>query len=144
MDDATLFLARFSNGAVGSFEATRFAPGRKNYHVWEVNGNKGSLRWNLERLNELEYFDRTAPAAKQGWTTILATDASHPYLGAWWPAGHIIGYEHTFTHTILNFLIALAKKKPASPNFADGVASQAVLEAVEKSAKSGRWTKVTV
>jgi predicted dehydrogenase len=144
VDDATLFLAEFSNGAVGSFEATRFAPGRKNHHVWEINGSKGSLRWNLERMNELEYFDRTAPVQTQGFTTILATDASHPYFGAWWPAGHIIGYEHTFTHTILNFLTALAEKKTASPSFADGVASQAVLEAVEKSAKSGRWTKVTV
>ena len=144
VDDAALFLAKFANGAVGTFEATRFAPGRRNYHVWEVNGSKGSLRWNLERLNELEYFDRTAPVQTQGFTTILATDASHPYFGAWWPAGHIIGYEHTFTHTILNFLTALAKKRPASPNFADGVASQAVLEAVEKSAKAGRWVKVTV
>jgi predicted dehydrogenase len=144
VDDAALFLAKFANGAVGTFEATRFAPGRRNYHVWEVNGSKGSLRWNLERLNELEYFDRTAPVQTQGFTTILATDASHPYFGAWWPAGHIIGYEHTFTHTILNLLTALAKKRPASPNFADGVASQAVLEAVEKSAKAGRWVKVTV
>jgi predicted dehydrogenase len=144
VDDATLFLAKFANGAVGTFEATRFAPGRKNFHVWEINGSKGSLRWNLERLNELEYFDRTAPVAEQGWTTILATDASHPYFGAWWPAGHIIGYEHTFTHTILNFITAIAKKKPASPNFADGVASNAVLDAVEQSAKTGRWVKVTV
>jgi predicted dehydrogenase len=144
VDDATLFLAKFANGAVGTFEATRFAPGRKNFHVWEINGSKGSLRWNLERLNELEYFDRTAPAAEQGWTTILATDASHPYFGAWWPAGHIIGYEHTFTHTILNFITAIAKKRPASPNFADGVASNAVLDAVDQSAKTGRWVKVTV
>lgn len=144
VDDAALFLAKFATGAVGTFEATRFAPGRRNYHVWEVNGSKGSLRWNLERLNELEYFDRTAPVQTQGFTTILATDAGHPYFGAWWPAGHIIGYEHTFTHTILNFLTALAKKRPASPSFADGVASQAVLEAVEKSAKAGRWVKVTV
>ncbi len=142
VDDATLFLAKFDNGAVGTFEATRFAPGHKNYNSFEINGSKGSIVFNLERMNELQYFNRTDPPDVQGFRTIQATDASHPYAGAWWPPGHIIGYEHSFIHTFYNLLTAVARKKPASPSFADGARNQAVLDAVEKSVKSGQWEKV--
>ena len=142
VDDAALFLARFANGALGSFEATRFAPGRKNFNHIEINGSKGSLSWNLERMNELEFFSRDDPPHLQGWRTILATEGVHPYMSAWWPPGHIIGYEHTFTHAIYSFLCALGTRKQPSPNFADGVRAQAVLEAVAASAKSGRWARV--
>jgi predicted dehydrogenase len=142
VDDATMFLAKFENGVVGAFEATRFAPGHKNYNCFEINGSKGSIIFNLERMNELQYFDRGDPGNVQGFRTIQATDASHPYAGAWWPPGHIIGYEHSFIHTFYNLLTAVARKKPASPSFEDGVKSQAVLEAVAVSAKSGKWEKV--
>jgi predicted dehydrogenase len=142
VDDCALFLARFDNGAVGTFESTRFATGRKNYNSFEINGSDGSLAFNFERMNELEFYSARDPADQQGFRTILATDASHPYFGVWWPGGHIIGYEHTFTHTVYNLISAIAKNKPASPSFAEGVRNQAVLEAVEKSARTGKWVKV--
>jgi len=142
VDDATTFLARFANGAIGTFEASRFAPGRKNYNGFEINGAKGSLSFNFERMNELEFFDRTDPAPVQGWRTILATDGSHPYVGAWWPAGHLIGYEHTFTHLMYNFFRTFGRRANPKPDFADGLRCQMVLEAVEKSAQGRRWVTV--
>lgn len=142
VDDATLFLARFKNGALGTFEATRFAQGRKNYNRFEINGELGSIAFNFERMNELEYFDATRPRKLQGWSTILATEDIHPYVKAWWPPGHLIGYEHTFTHEVYDLLNCIANRKKASPDFADGVKNQAMLEAVTKSAASRRWIKV--
>ena len=142
VDDAALFLARFKNGALGTFEATRFAGGRKNHGRFEINGSKGSLNFCLERMNELEFYSREDPEGGQGFRTILTTDPSHPYLEAWWPPGHNIGYEHTFTHTIYNLLTAIAENKTPSPSFLDGVRNQAVLEAVEESAKKRAWVKV--
>jgi len=144
VDDAAVFLARFDNGALGSFEATRFATGCKNRHHWEIYGSKGALRWDLENLNVLWFYDREAADREQGFRRILATEPSHPYYAAWWPPGHIIGYEHLFVHEIYNFLTAVAKGKKASPDFEDGVRCQAVLDAVERSAKSKRWEKVRV
>lgn len=142
VDDATLFLAKFANGAVGSFEATRFAGGNRNGNRFEINGSEGSIRFNLERLNELEYFNRRDKEGQQGWKTILVTDPVHPYMKGWWPAGHIIGWQHTFVHQIYNLMNGIAEKKSPAPNFYDGLKCQAVLEAVEKSADSGQWVKV--
>lgn len=142
VDDAAIFLARFKNGALGTFEATRFATGCKNRHNWEIYGSKGSLRWDFEKMNELQYYNNDDPANVHGFREIMATDPSHPYVGAWWPAGHIIGYEHTFVHEIYNFLSTLDKKKINYPDFADGVACQVVLDAVEESSASGRWVKI--
>lgn len=143
VDDAACFLARFSNGAIGTFEATRFALGRKNYNRFEINGSKGSLAFNLERMNELEvYFESDAPGVK-GFRTVQATEGDHPYVSAWWPAGHIIGYEHTFTHLIRDALEAIDRGEQPSPNFNDGLKCQAVLEAAQTSANERRWVTVT-
>ncbi|MCW5934417.1 MAG: Gfo/Idh/MocA family oxidoreductase [Fimbriimonadia bacterium] len=142
VDDAAMFLARFKNGAIGTFEATRFALGRKNYNRFEINGSKGSLVFNLERMNELELYLENDPAGLRGFRTIQVTDGSHPYVGAWWPAGHIIGYEHTFTHLIRDVMEAAAKQELPSPNFYDGLKCQAVLEAVEASANNRQWVSV--
>jgi predicted dehydrogenase len=137
VDDAALALLRFENGAIGSVEGSRFAPGRKNYNRFEVNGSKGSLVWNLERLNELELYIEEGPSS--GFRQVIATDAKHPYLSAWWPPGHIIGYEHSFTHTVRDLVEAIAAQKLPTPNFEDGVRNQRVLDAIERSAASGRW-----
>ncbi len=143
VDDDANFLARFKNASVGVFESSRFAGGRRNYNTFQVYGSKGSLAFNLERMNELEFYDRTDKQADQGFKTIMVTEGVHPYVGAWWPPGHIIGYEHTFVHAVADFLTALEKDTMPSPNFKDGVKNQAVLDAVERSAKSGRWEKVS-
>jgi predicted dehydrogenase len=142
VDDASVFLARFANGAVGTFEATRFAPGHKNYNFFEINGSKGSIRFCFERMNELEFYDRGDLPQLQGFRVIQATESTHPYVAAWWPPGHIIGYEHTFIHTVYNVISAIAKGKLPSPNFYDGLKCQAVLEAASNSVKSGTWEKV--
>jgi predicted dehydrogenase len=142
VDDAAMFLARFKNGALGTFEATRFALGRKNYNRFEINGSKGSLVFNLERMNELELYLETDPAGTRGFRTIQVTESVHPYVGAWWPPGHIIGYEHTFTHLVRDALDAISKGEQPSPSFHDGLRCQAVLEAVEISANERRWVEV--
>jgi predicted dehydrogenase len=142
VDDAALALVRFANGAVGSIEGTRFAPGRRNYNRFEVNGSRGSLAFDLERMNELEYYSLDDDARVRGFRRILATDPGHAYFKAWWPAGHIIGYEHTFTHTVLDFLEALAARRRVRPDFEDGVRNQLVLEAIERAARTRRWVKV--
>nr|MBA2479734.1 hypothetical protein [Planctomycetota bacterium] len=143
VDDALLFLARMSNGATASFEATRVAAGRKNYNRIEINGTKGSLVWNFERMNELEFFSFDDEPRAQGFRTIMCMNGgAHPYAGNYWPDGHIIGYEHTFTNHLYDFLIALKSSKPFRPDFADGVANQEVLDASLASAKNGRWVKV--
>ncbi len=144
VDDAALFLARLSGGAVATYEATRFATGRKNALRVEINGSHGSLAFDLERLNELEFYDAAQPAAEQGFRRILVTEAAHPYLSAWWPPGHIIGYEHSFTHQMRDLIDAIANDRDPHPNFDDALRVQYVLEAVERSAKSGAWTEVPV
>jgi predicted dehydrogenase len=143
VDDATLFLARFANGAVATFEASRFAAGRRNYNKFEINGSKGSIAFNLERMNELEYYNADDPVGLQGFRTIQATDSSHPYMFAWWPPAHIIGYEHTFIHQVYNLLQAISNDKMPSPSFADGVKCQEVLDAVGKSIQEKRWVKIS-
>ena len=143
VDDASAAVVRFANGALGTIEGTRMAAGRKNYNRFEVNGSRGSIAFDLERMNELQVYLSSDPAPVRGFRTILVTDPdSHPYIRAWWPPGHIIGYEHTFVHTVYDLLEGIAKGKSPRPNFADGVANQRVLAAWEKSARSRRWQKV--
>ena len=139
VDDATTFLARFASGATGTFEATRLAPGRRNYNSFEINGSKGSLRFNLERMNELEVYLTEDRAGLQGFHTISVTEAVHPYAGAWWPAGHILGYEHTFVHAIKDLMDGIKAGKAPHPTFEDGFRCQAVLDAVERSVAAHAW-----
>jgi predicted dehydrogenase len=140
VDDASAAVVRFENGALGTIEATRFATGRKNYNRFEINGSKGSVAFNLERMNELEVFLTGDAPAVQGFHTVMVTEGDHhPYVKAWWPPGHIIGYEHTFTHTVFDLLQAVAASKVPSPNFEDGVKNQRVLAAMEKAAASKKW-----
>lgn len=144
VDDAAMFIGRFKNGALANLEATRFALGRKNHIEIEINGSKGSLHFDFEDMNRLKFFDNTQPADRQGFRDILVTQGGgvHPYVGNWWPPGHIIGYEHTFVHTIADFVNAVIAGKPVQPTFEDGLKNERVLEAVEESAKSGQWVKV--
>jgi len=142
VDDATLFLARFENGAVGTFESTRFAGGRKNANQIEINGSKGTIVFSFERMNELQFLDRTAPLHLQGFTNILVTEPVHPYIKAWWPGGHIVGYEHTFINQAADLVNGIAKNRKLSPDFADGVYNNQVLDAVLASAKTGAWVTV--
>lgn len=142
VDDDTNFLARFRNGSVGVFESSRFCGGRRNYNTFQIYGSKGSIAFNLERMNELETYDGTDPQGLQGFKTVSVTESVHPYVGAWWPPGHIVGYEHTFVHALHDFFTCLEEDRLPEPNFRDGVKNQAVLDAVERSAKSGRWERV--
>jgi predicted dehydrogenase len=143
VDDAALFIARFAGGALGSFEATRFATGHDEGLRVEVNGELGSVIWELGALNELRLFDASDEPVTQGFRRIQVTRASHPYAGAWWPEGHTIGYEHTFTHEVRDLLEAIAAGRDPVPSFADGLAVQQVLDAVARSAAAGStWTEV--
>ena len=134
VDDTAVFTANFDNGAIGAFEATRFAAGRKNAMSIEINGSRGSLYFNFEDMNELLFHDHTLPSSEAGFRKILATDGDQPYVAAWWPPGHIIGYEHTFTHEIYDFVKAIDDNTNPTPSFADGLYVQQVLDAVEASA----------
>ena len=140
VDDASASVVRFANGALGTIEASRFATGRKNYNRFEINGTKGSLVWDLERMNELELYVESGPLS--GFRTISVTDGKHPYVAAWWPPGHIIGYEHSFTHTVYDFLKAVAAGKSPRPDFEDGLRNQRVLDAIERSAATGQWINI--
>lgn len=143
VDDAAVFVGRTSSGALASFEATRYAAGRKNALSLELNGSKGSLSFDLERLNELSFHDHTEPAATAGFRRILVTEPEHPYLEAWWPAGHGLGYEHSFVHQARDLVHALAAGERPVPTFADGLQVQRVLAAVEESAaKNSVFTPV--
>jgi predicted dehydrogenase len=144
VDDAALFTARLGPGGVlGSFEATRFASGRKNELRIELNGERGSLAFNLEQLNELQFYDHTQDAASAGFRRILVTEPGHPYLSAWWPPGHVLGWDVTFTHEIADLVTAIAAGTDPAPSFADGLQVQRVLAAVEDSAaRQSSWTPV--
>ena len=143
VDDLALFNARFEGGAIGSFEATRFSTGRKNALRIEVAGSLGAISFDLEDLNALGFYDRSAAADRQGFTRILVTEPVHPYIEAWWPAGHMLGYEHGFSHQAKDFVDAITTATQPRPSFADGLQVQQVLEAVESSsAASAIWTPV--
>ena len=143
VDDAAVFLGRFIGGAVATFEATRFATGRKNSIRIEINGSAGSLAFDFEEMNVLQVYDQTANPDLAGFTRVLVTEPSHPYVGAWWPAGHVLGYEHAFTHQVVDLLTAIAEDRDPEPSFADGLAVQRVLGAVEESAaKNSVWTEI--
>lgn len=142
VEDASLMMVEFENGAVGSFEATRFAPGRKNRNTFEIYGSEGSLCFDLERLNELQYFSRSDPDHAQGFRTIQVTEGCHPYIANWWPPGHIIGYEHAFVHAVADFIESIDGSGQMEPDFGDGLECIRVLEAALQSAESGR--KVTI
>jgi predicted dehydrogenase len=143
VDDAAAFFGRTESGALATFEATRFANGRKNAMRIELNGSEGSLAFDFERLNELQVYDGTVPAADAGFRRILATEADHPYAGAWWPPGHGLGYEHTFVHEVADFVRDICAGTPPTPSFADGLYVQRVMDAVERSSSaSSTWTQI--
>ncbi|WP_412543446.1 Gfo/Idh/MocA family oxidoreductase [Longispora sp. K20-0274] len=143
VDDAALVIGRLDGGALVSFEASRFATGRKNALRIEINGDLGSLAFDLERLNELGHHDAARPAGEQGFTTILVTEPHHPYLSAWWPPGHALGYEHTFTHQLRDLIDAIGTGADPAPSFAEALTVQLVLDAAERSVANGAgWTQV--
>jgi predicted dehydrogenase len=132
-------IAEFENGALGTYEVSRFAPGRKNYNYFEIYGSEGSIVFNLERMNELQIFSRNDPANVQGFRTILVTEGGqHDYIANWWPPGHIIGYEHEFHHAVVDFMAAIETGAEIAPNFYDGLKEMEVLDAAMRSAESGR------
>lgn len=143
VDDAAIFLGRFSGGALATFEATRFATGRKNSIRIEINGADGSLAFDFEDMNVLQVLDNRADPETAGFTRVLVTEPTHPYVSAWWPAGHLLGYEHGFTHQAVDLLDAIAQDRDPEPSFADGLRVQRVLAAVEESAANASvWTEI--
>ncbi|RBY98003.1 gfo/Idh/MocA family oxidoreductase [Blastococcus sp. TF02-8] len=143
VDDAVAFLGRLDGGALATFEATRFAAGRRNAIRLEVNGSAGSLAFDFEDMNVLQFFDGTEPPETAGFRRVLVTDPAHPYTGAWWPPGHGLGYDHTFVHQVADLVSALAAGEQPAPSFADGLAIQRVLDAVERSAgHRSIWTEI--
>lgn len=139
IDDAAAVLTRFGNGSLGTFESTRYARGHKAAYTLEINGEKGSFAWDLHDLNRVAYFDHGVEGQLRGWTSILVTDGDHPYLGKWWVPGLIIGYEHSFTHQVADFLDGLKSGKPAAPTFRDALAVNRICDAIIASGRSGHW-----
>jgi predicted dehydrogenase len=142
IDDACAFLARFDNGALGTFESTRYARGRKNQNMFEVNGEKGSIYFNLEDPHRLQFFDHGDPSHLHGWRSILVTDFEHPYMNRWWVPGCTIGYEHTFINALADFLTSLDKGGKVQPDFRAGLETQFVCDAVLESARTEKWVNV--
>ncbi len=142
VDDAVTMIGHFKSGALASLEATRFAPGRKNSLTLEVNGSAGSLFFDLEEMNRLKFFSTRDPKDREGFRDIIVTEPSHPYIDKWWPPGHILGYEHTFIHTIADFVQAVVDRKSAQPSFEDGLRNQRVLDGIRKSAQTKRTERV--
>ncbi|MCH2179072.1 MAG: Gfo/Idh/MocA family oxidoreductase [Mariniblastus sp.] len=142
IDDACAFLCHFDNGSLGLFESTRYARGHKALYTFEINGENGSLKWDLHDLNRLEYFDYEDDSPVRGWRSIHISDGDHPYLGNWWVPGLCLGYEHSFVHQVADFLLGLANGKPAGPTFRDALETQKVCDAVLESAKSKAWVDV--
>ncbi|WP_407344158.1 Gfo/Idh/MocA family protein [Pengzhenrongella phosphoraccumulans] len=134
VDDAAIFMARLSGGGIGVFEATRYAWGRKNAIRVEINGTTGSVAFDFEDMNVLNFYDATQDAVEAGFRRIIVTEPGHPYIAAWWPAGHGLGYEHSFTHQVVDLIGAIAAGRQPEPSFADGLQVQLVLDAVERSA----------
>ena len=142
IDDASAFLARFQNGSLATFEATRYARGHKALYTFEINGEKASIIWDLHDLHRLQYFDHGDVSKLRGWRSIHVTDTEHPYMKQWWVPGLQIGYEHTFIHQVADFLVGLGDGKPASPTFREALATDYVTAAVLESAASKSWVKV--
>jgi predicted dehydrogenase len=142
IDDASAVLTRFANGSLGTFESTRYARGHKAAYTLEINGEKGSLSWDLHDMNRVQYFNHGVEGAERGWTNILVTDGDHPYLGKWWVPGLIIGYEHSFTHQVADFLEGLKTGKPASPTFREALETNRICDAIIASGKSGSWVNL--
>jgi predicted dehydrogenase len=159
VDDAVTMIGRFRNGALASLEATRFAPGRKNSITLEINGNAGSLFFDLEEMNRLQFYNTRDPKDRRGFRDIIVTESLHPYMNKWWPPGHLIGYEHTFIHAIADFVKAVAdemegrapsrpkksrmpQRASLQPDFEDGLETQRVLEAVSQGAKIRKWVRL--
>jgi len=142
IDDACLFLARFANGSLATFESTRYARGRKNQNSFELNGDKGSVLFDLEDAHQLQYFDHTGEEHVNGWRTILVTDSDHPYMKNWWVPGCVLGYEHTFINALADFLAGLESGVPAQPDIASALETQKICDAVLKSAETGIWERV--
>ncbi|AYG05394.1 gfo/Idh/MocA family oxidoreductase [Gryllotalpicola protaetiae] len=144
VDDAAWFTGQLSGGAVASFEATRYATGRKNGLKIEIFGSRGAIVFDLEKMNELEFYDGADAAGEQGFRRIFVTEPEHPYAAAWWPTGHGLGYEHPFSHQVRDLIFDIAEERAPSPSFDDGLQVQQVLDAVERSsADSARWTTVS-
>jgi predicted dehydrogenase len=142
IDDACAFLCRFGNGSLGLFESTRYARGHKALYTLEINGEKASIKWDLEDLHRLEYFDHADSSIVRGWHNVHVSDSDHPYMKNWWVPGLQIGYEHTFVHQVADFLDNLGKGQPTAPTFRDALATQAVCDAVLDSAENSKWESV--
>jgi predicted dehydrogenase len=142
IDDACAFLCRFDNGSLGLFESTRYARGHKALYTFEVNGEKASIKWDLHDLHRLQYFDHKDEGPLRGWRSIHVTDGDHPYMGKWWVPGLQIGYEHSFTHHVADFLESLGKGTPCAPTFRDALETQHICDAVLASAKEKNWKTV--
>ena len=142
IDDAAAVLSRFENGSLGTFESTRYARGHKALYTLEINGERGSLFWDLHDLNRVQWFDHSVAGPLRGWSSILVTDGEHPYLGRWWVPGLGIGYEHSFVHTVADFLEGLSTGKPAGPTFRDAYETTQVCDAIIASGKTGKWQKI--
>ena len=143
VDDAAMFLARFGSGAAGVFEATRSATGRKNALRLEVNGTRGSVAFDFEDMNVLHFYDATDQPRTGGFRRIVVTEAAHPYVAAWWPPGHGLGYEHAFTHQVVDLVTAIGAGRDPEPSFADGLQVQRVLAAVVDSWRTQRWQELS-
>ncbi len=143
VDDAVAWLAHFKSGALGTFEATRFARGRKNANGFEIYGSKGSLAFDFEEMNKLKFWSVQDNVRYQGFREILVTEPGHPYMDAWWPPGHLIGYQHTFVNAIHDFFDAISKGQKQSPDMADGVEVQAIMEAIQRSTEIRSWVKIS-
>jgi predicted dehydrogenase len=131
VDDAVSVIGKFRNGAILNLEATRFARGRKNQLTFEINGSRGSLVFDLEKMNRLRFYEATDPEHTRGFRDIIVTESNHPYVGNWWPPGHIIGYEHSFVHTVADFVKAIIARKKIQPDFTEGLGTQRVLDAIQ-------------
>ena len=142
IDDASLFLARFSNGSLATFESTRYARGHKALYTFEINGEHASIFWDLHDLHRLQYFDHRDQGKTRGWRSVHITDGDHPYMKNWWVPGLQIGYAETFVHQAADFIQGLSGGQGARPNFRDGLATDYVTDAVLKSAKTKKWETV--
>ena len=142
IDDACAFLCHFTNGSLGLFESTRYARGHKALYTFEINGENGSIKWDLHDLHRLQWFDYTDEGPLRGWRSIHITDSDHPYMSHWWVPGLQIGYEHSFVHHVADFLEGVAKGTPVCPTFRDSLETQKICDAVLKSGKSGSWAEI--